>query len=214
MGDSRFARGSVPPRDAGREWLIDAVRARFPKLATALGDSVFDTMLDDYLLREPPARRSVRESGARLADYLAREPQYPVWYSELARLDRAHVDVLHAPARATLRRCDLSLERELTLVPACSLVELTTQADELWHAIDRGERPRRPHDLDWPRCVLVWRTATVQDRVLDLDEAAALRAAVRGTSVVELAAGFRGDNPRARVLDLVLRWIDAGLILG
>src|SRR5689334_17579524 len=66
-GPTRLARGSQPP-EQGREWLIDAVRARFPKLAIALGD-VFDTMLADYLLHEPPARRSVRESGTRLAEY-------------------------------------------------------------------------------------------------------------------------------------------------
>src|SRR5258706_11196225 len=98
---TRLARGSQPPQaivDAGGEWLLGAVRARFPKLASALGDNTFDTMLAEYLLHEPPARRSVRESGARLADYLARQPTYPVWYAELARLDRAHVDVLHAPA--------------------------------------------------------------------------------------------------------------------
>ena len=212
MGNSRFARGSVAPNEAAREWLIGAVRARFPKLAAALGAEVFDTMLNEYLLREPPARRSVRESGARLADYLAREPQYPVWYAELARLDRAHVDVLHAPAVVPLQRRELALERELRLVPAHALVDLTTQADELWRALDRGERLRRPRDLDWPRTVLVWRTSGmhVQDRVLDPDEATALRAAVRGTSMVELAAGF---DSHARVMDLVLRWIDGGLIL-
>src|SRR5882724_10865810 len=66
---TRVARGSKPPHgiaQAGREWLAGAVRARFPKLAIALGDKAFDAMLCEYLLHEPPARRSVRESGARL----------------------------------------------------------------------------------------------------------------------------------------------------
>jgi hypothetical protein len=218
VGAGRLARGSQPPHslaESGREWLVGAVRARFPKLATVLGDRGFDSMLADYLLNEPPARRSVRESGARLADYLARVPVYPVWYAELARLDRAHGDVLHAPALVPMSRSELTLDRELRLVPAHAIVELTTDADELWHALDRGQRVSSARDLDWPRQVLVWRTTgmSVRDRALDPDEAAALRAAVRGTSVVELAAGFACENPQARVLDLVLRWIDAGVLL-
>ena len=72
--------------------------------------------------------------------------------------------------------------------------------------------------------MLVWRTTsppadgvpyspTVHERVLDADETAAIRAAVRGTSVVELAAGFDCENPQARVIDLALRWIEAGLVV-
>ncbi len=54
---------------------------------------------------------------------------------------------------------------------------------------------------------------SVQDRALDPDETSALRAAARGTSVVELAAGFSSENPQARALDLVLRWIEAGVVM-
>jgi hypothetical protein len=44
-------------------------------------------------------------------------------------------------------------------------------------------------------------------------EASSLRAARRGTSILELAAGFGGDNPHARVLDMVLGWIDSGVLV-
>ena len=95
-----------------------------------------------------------------------------------------------------------------------ALIELTHATDELWHALDHGERVVRPRELDWPRTVLVWRDgSTVRERVLDADETAAMRAAVRGTSVVELAAGFDCENPQARVIDLALRWIEAGLVV-
>src|SRR5689334_15383412 len=104
---TRLARGSTPPhkfRSASREWIADAVRARFPRLAAALGDQVFETMLASYFTREPEARTSVRESGARLAAFLASAPEYPVWYGELAALDRAHVEVMHAATTTTLCR--------------------------------------------------------------------------------------------------------------
>lgn len=214
----RLARGSEPPRamaDSGREWLTGAVRARFPKLATALGDAVFDAMLGAYLDRELPARRSVRESGTRLADFLASSPGFPVWYADLARLDRAHGDVIHAPVVTPLARRDLTLEHALRLVPAHALVELTTDADSLWHALERGALPAVPRELEWPRTVLVWRTdgLAIHDRVVEPDEAIALRAATRGTSIAELASVLVGDNPQARALDLALRWIDAGVVM-
>ena len=120
-------------------------------------------------------------------------PPRPVWYEELDLLDRARAHVMRVPVVATLMRKDLTLERELRLVPAHALVELGSAR----HAI-------------------VWRTTLdyVCDRVLDPDETSAVRAAVRGTSIIELVAGFACDNAHARVIDLVLRWLDAELILG
>jgi hypothetical protein len=173
-------------------------------------------MFSSFLAKHAPAKRNVREAGERIADYLATTPEYPIWYAELARLDRAHSQVLHAPAAPPLARRELTLERELRLVPAHALVEITTTCDDVWHALDRGDRAPHPRALDWPRHVLVWRTAAmnVRDRVLDPDETAALRAAARGTSIVELSAGFSCDNAHARVIDLVLRWLDGDLILG
>jgi len=195
--------------------MAGAVRARFPKLVAALGDALFETMLGAYLDREPAAQRSLRDSARMLAEFLAAQPDYPVWYAELARLDRAHVEVLHAPAVSTLTRDELTLDRRLALVPAHALVDLTTTSDELWNALDRGAPCDRPRALDWPRTVLVWRThgLAVGDRTVDTDEAAALRLAAQGTSVAELTARLRGDNPSARALDLALRWIDAGVLV-
>ena len=206
----RLARGSRPPSNAAnRDWIASAVRAHFPKLATALGDAAFGELLAAYFLHAPDAR------SPKLADFLAGSANFPVWYAELATLDRARVDVLHAPAATTLLRRDLTLERELRLVPAHALVELTTTSDELWAALHTGQPTTTPSTLQWPRTVLVWRTEglTVRDRTVLPDEAAALRAASRGTSLIELTAGFGGDNPRARALDIVLGWLDAGALV-
>ena len=63
--------------------------------------------------------------------------------------------------------------------------------------------------------MLIWRKEgyEIAERTVDPDEAAALRAAVRGTSLIELASGLGGHNPHARALDVVLRWIDDGVLL-
>jgi hypothetical protein len=213
----RLARGSNPPRDvttASREWFTGAVRARFPKLVAALGESGFDIMLGAYLARDPEQDRSMHDAGARITAFLSGSPDYPVWYAELATLDRAHVDVLHAPAALALTREALMPDREFRLVAAHALVDLTTAVDELWAALDAGRAPERPGELDFPRTVLVWRSAglTVCDRTVEADEAAGLRAAARGTTLGELTGIFAGENPSARALDVLLRWTEAGVL--
>ena len=213
----RLARGSNPPRElttASREWFTGAVRARFPKLVTALGESGFDIMLGAYLSRDPEQGGSMHDAGVRIADFLSGSPDYPVWYGELAALDRAHVDVRHAPATLPLAREALMPDLEVRLVAAHALVELTTAVDELWTALDAGQPPVRPRELDFARTVLVWRSTgfPVCGRTVDPDEASGLRAAARGTSLNELAEIFTGDNPSARALDVLLRWVDSGVL--
>ena len=220
----RIARGSMPPNkfsNTSHEWIAAAVRSRFPKLAIALGEELFEAMLASYFAREPAARTSVRESGERLAGFLASIPGYPKWYAELAALDRAHVAVVHAPATIPLTRREVTYERPLRLIPAAALVELTTAADEMWAGRDAprlasgsGTWIRGPRELDWPRTVLVWRTEglSVRDRTVQPDEAAALRAASRGTTLTELYNYFGGPSPHARALDIVLTWVDAGTL--
>jgi hypothetical protein len=190
------------------------MRARFPRLVCTLGETLFDSMLGAYLARESAGDIAApHDVGAQLPEYLAALPEYPVWFAELARLDRAHVDVRAAAEVATLPRRSLTTERELKLIPASALVELTTSSDELWHAIDRGEPAPQPRTLDWPRTVLVWcHDGMVSDRTVEPDEAAALRAAQRGTTIANLVRRFPCANPHARAFDLVLRWIDGGVL--
>ena len=49
--------------------------------------------------------------SGRLTDYIAQTPDYPLWWSELAALDRAHSEVLHAPGGVPLLRRDVTLEK-------------------------------------------------------------------------------------------------------
>lgn len=212
---SRFARGSIGPQ---AEWLAIAVRARFPKLVAALGDGLFETLLARFTEREPTARSSLAEMHERLPEYLVNSAAYPVWYGELAALDRAHVRVLNAKVSPPLARAELTPERELRITAAHATVQLTTTVDDLWSALDDAAatctraRVTKPRALDWPRTVLVRRRirGEIERRTIDPDEETALRAAARGTSLVELSAGLS----HARALDLVLRWVDDGVLVG
>ena len=202
----RLARGSVGG------WIGTTLRARFPKLAAVMSERELDAMLERFFRAEPAAATSVVEASAKLPAFVAAE--HPRWYAELALLDRARAHVLKAPAVKPLLRRDVTSDRELRLVPAHALVQLTTTADELWLELEAA-RPVTvvPRELDWPRSVLVWRAERLALRAVEPAEAAALREAVHGTSLVELAAGLGGDRAHARALDLVLRWLDAALLV-
>lgn len=216
MSGFRFARGSIGPQAPGGDWLTIAIRARFPKLVAALGDQLFTTLLSRFTVREPDARTSLAEVHERLPEYLA-TAAYPAWYGEIAALDRAHIRVLQARAVPPLTRSQLTQNYQLRLVPAHAMVQLTTTADELWYALDEAAashtraRVAFPRSLDWPRTVLVWRRhGEIQLRTVDPDEADALEATSHGASLAELA----GASSHARALDLVVRWIDDGVLAG
>ncbi len=192
--------------------VVETIRGGFPRLASALGDEAFDAMVAAYLAKHPSTRLSVRGASEHLPAFLAESANHPVWHGELALLDRAYLDVLDAAdAPALASAAELDPAQPVRLIPAHALVEVTTTVDELWRAIAQGEPLVRPRELDWPRTILVWRTqGVVLHRAVDLDEAHALRRAVTGAPLGEL--GFAGENPTARALDVVLRWIGDGVI--
>jgi hypothetical protein len=209
----RFARGSVPPPDLVEDWLATAIRARFPKLALALGGDRFDAMLASFVGRNEDASHSLASVSSRLPLYLA--DMYPLWCAELAAIDQAHVSVLQMPSVRTLQRAHLTIDTPLRLIPAHALVLLMTSADELWTVLEymtnTGCRigPAKPRMLERSRTVAVWRTGDICTRTVGSHEADALREARNGTSLRALSQLFR-DYTQA--LTFVLRWIDDGMI--
>lgn len=203
----------MPPPELVEDWLATAIRARFPKLALALGGARFDAMLASFVDRNEDASHSLAAVSDRLPLYLAES--HPLWCAELAALDQAYISVLQKPSVPTLVRSQLAIDLPLRLIPASSLVLLVTSADELWTALDymtnTGCRmgPAKPRMLERSRTTAVWRMGELRTRTVGSLEADALRETTGGTSLRELAQLFR-DYPRA--LTYVLRWVDDGMI--
>jgi hypothetical protein len=187
------------------------LQARVPTLAVALGRDAFTGMAAAYEARYP-------NDPWQLPGYLAASLRYPLWYAEVAAIDRARAEVKAAPRARRMSRAHVAGTRDLgtlriALVPAHAMVSLTTSADELWAAIDAGHPVLdAPDELDWPRTVLVWRASDrLSTRTVAHDEIAALHAATKGAALDELAATFASF---ARALDVMLRWIEDGVIAG
>jgi hypothetical protein len=197
--------------------LAEAIGASYPRLAALIG-SEFPAIVSGYLQKFPSARLSGGGTGLRLPEFLA-DSVYPTWCAELAQLERAYLQVTEAPLELPMRKESLATldpEDPICLVPAHAMIAVTSSVDELWRALADNDPPRRPRALDWPRVLLVWRTrGAVVHRVVDLDEVGPLRAAASGVLLAQLCMMFpRAQNPCARAVDLVLRWIDEGAVAG
>jgi len=79
--------------------LLDILRGDYTAVVAAVGDDHFHNLVTDYLIACPSAHPSVRNVGERLAGYLkthALGVERP-WLVELARLERARVELFDGP---------------------------------------------------------------------------------------------------------------------
>lgn len=185
----------------------------YPKLEAVRGS--LRELTAAYLRAYPPGHPSLREAGLHVARFLADRGE-PAHLVELARLERARVEVFDGADAPPLGRADVeALGPEdfpgfrLALVPAHRLVELATSADDLWDAVE-AER-ELPPPVDRRGTVLVWRRdVTVIHRTLEPDEARVMGALAAGTSFAD-ACELLGGSPE-RALELLVRWLDAGIL--
>jgi len=198
--------------------IANVLVADYPKLDVVLGS--LRGLVADYLRAHPPGHPSLREVGRHVARFLADRDE-PAHAVDLARLERARVEVFDGPDATPLGRADLAaLDVEtfpslpLRLVPSSRVIELATTADELWDALEAGTSPL-PEAVAGPRSVLVWRREiTVIHRTLDADEAPLVRGLVAGTTFAR-ACDLLADHPAPaeRALELLLRWLDAAILV-
>ena len=203
----------------------DVLVEELPRTAALLGGEAFHGLVTDYLQACPPNQPSLREVGARLPAFLATHAcaaERP-WLADLARLERARLEVFDGPDAAPLRLTALRAvapERfgalRLRLVPSHRLLDNRSAIAAVWRGEDPNEVPPRAE----PETLIVWRReATVYHRVADGDEVRWLPrlATAEGVLFGELCAGL-GTNlsdeaAAARAFELLARWAAEELIV-
>jgi hypothetical protein len=202
-----------------REVLAD----EYAKTASALGRAAFHALVVDYLDACRPDHPSMREVGARLPAFLAAHPtgaRQP-WLAELARLERARLEMVDSADAETLTLEALRTlppERfatlNLRLVPSHALLATRFDVVPLWRSDDPGTAVPAPS----PTALVVWRRELeVLHRAVDSEEADWLRRlASANTTFPELCDGLgRGRSDQAaaaRAFELVGRWASDGLL--
>ncbi|MBA2542330.1 MAG: putative DNA-binding domain-containing protein [Deltaproteobacteria bacterium] len=195
----------------------------YPKLHALLGAEGFDVLIRHYLRAHPPHDFSLREAGDKLSKFLFEAPPggaRDYLHIDLARLERARTEAFDGPdAKALTRDAVAALPPEefpglrLRLVPTARFVLLSTNADDVWDALE-NDQPMPTPRTDVRRELLVWRRdLTVIHRSLEEDEASALHRITGGgtfANVCELFAARADATERA--IELLLRWLDAEIL--
>ena len=125
--------------------LLDILRADYEAVLAAVGDTAFHNLVTDYLIVCPSQHPSVRNVGQRLPQFLdghALGIERP-WLGELARLERARLEVFDGPDAETLVLDELRtlapeafVTLKLPLIPNRIRVEATHAVDDFWRAIE------------------------------------------------------------------------------
>ncbi|HVV48278.1 MAG TPA: DNA-binding domain-containing protein [Polyangia bacterium] len=203
--------------------LRDVLAEEYPKTLAVVGAAAFQDLVADYLAACPPNDPSLREAGARLPDFLsghAAAAERP-WIAELARLERARLELFDGPDAEpltfeALRACPPEAFAALPLRLVPSHARLATRFDvaALW----RSDDPRADTPAPAPARLIVWRRdGDVLHRSADPEEADWLdrlaSTAVSFGALCEALAESRTDEAAAaRAFELVGRWATDGLL--
>jgi hypothetical protein len=201
----------------------DVLAGEYAKTAAALGAAAFHGFVLDYLDACRPDHPSMREVGGRLPTFLAGHQtagERP-WLAELARLERARLEMVDSADAETLTLGALRTlppERfatlRLRLVASHALFATRFDVVALWRSADPAAAVPEPGAAG----LLVWRRELeVLHRAVDGEEADWLRRlAADDVAFEELCAGLaRGrtdEAAAARAFELVGRWASDGLL--
>lgn len=204
--------------DAYFSRLRDVLADDFPRLATTLGATRFDELAREYLRAQPSTNPSLRHLGDALPAFLQAHTTLPAYLIELARLERARVEVFDAPddvplTVAALHAVPPAAWPSLRFVPirALAIVRLAWPVLDLWHD------PRAMPAKSLATTVRVWRGGDfrVFHAALDPRAARALEGLVAGQPFGAFCGNF-GDLPAAeaaeRATGLLARWLEDGLL--
>jgi hypothetical protein len=203
--------------------LRDVLGDEYPKTLRLLGASAFQDLVADYLVACPPSDPSLRELGGQFPAFITehRLAAERPWAPELARLERARLELFDGPDAEPLAVESLRAgppERfatlRLRLVPAHALFAPRFELGELWRADD----PASVVPARATGALLVWRRGLeVLHRPTGEEETSWLRRLAAGEVTFEalcasLADGRTDEQAAARAFELVGRWATDGLL--
>ena len=203
----------------------DALKEDFPATLAVLGDDNFHNLVTGYLLGYPPTEPSISDCGRYLSDYLRDHPlrENAPFVADLAKLERAVVEVFHGPDDAALDSDSLRATppedwpaMKLRIHPAAQILALEWRVTELLREVEEGSL-WKPAERGAVK-VLVWRrNARVFYRDLECADADALEVASRGATFAEIcdvvAANAEDQDAVAAMNRMLARWLSDSLLV-
>lgn len=205
--------------------ILDVLKEDFPATLAMLGLERFHNLITGYLIEYPPAHFSIAHAGNHLADFISEHPlrdEFP-FLADLARLERALIDVFHAADAVPLDAEEMRgiapeewPSLKLRLHPANQILELEWKVPAILNAIEQGEEPSPPVRADIS--ILVWRNRNrVYYRAIDSAERDALDDIAKGTTFAEIcetiASGVDEGDPASAINQRLETWLRGGILV-
>jgi len=204
--------------------LVECLRDDYPALEHAAGAADFEALCLAFIQAHPPEHVSLNVYGAPFAGFCATRPSpHAVFWSELARLEWAVVECIHADAEGGLDPQALANVDErhwprvrLVPSPAARVLVSSHPVDAYYRAFLEGDRPEPP--MPEPRVIVVCRRRDdVWRFALDARWAGLLRSLLDGErleSALGAAAETAGDSSAAELQAAFSQWVACGLFSG
>lgn len=193
-----------------------------------VGDATFARLTRAYVAAHPSDQRNARWFGRHLPAFardtapFADHPEV----SELAALEKALADAFDGADATPVSIDDLAAIApedwpRLTFQPhpTASRLTFSTNAADIWSALQEEAAPPKPERLPEPQALVIWR----QDfkawfRPLSAEEAMMWDEAAKGVRfgvLCEMVATFAGaDEAELRAATYLKGWIEAGMLAG
>ncbi len=206
--------------------ILEVLNEDFSATLAVLGPERFHNLVTGYLIEYPPAHFSIAYAGEHLGDFLRDHPlreEFP-FLADLARLERALIEVFHAADAAPLQAEQMRAiapedwpALNLKLPPAHQILELQWNVATILEAVEQGGEPASPPREDLS--ILVWRNRNrVYYRALDSAERELLAMLSEGTTFAEICAAIacyadEGDDAATAINQRLEIWLRDGLLI-
>jgi hypothetical protein len=206
--------------------LVECLADDYPALQHALGEDVFAGHCDAYIAAYPSTQPSLNFYGRRMADFCRARPAggvvAPELAADLAALEWAMVDVIHAPSTPPLqleglREVPPDAWGDARLIPNSALCVLRSgyPVNPYFQAWRDGREAPLPQPA--PSAAVVWRSGPTVWR-MDLTApmhavlSALLAGDTLGTALERVAdSGDDAQAVAARVMSWFREWVQGGL---
>jgi hypothetical protein len=203
---------------------IEALAQYFNILSRYMGDVAFEKLAASAIGEDATALPSLRKDCESMLRQLQNDfsSQFLPELRELAHLQTAMYKAFEASEQPTLTIGHISPmsdqqinQLHFVVHSSVQLLQFNQNTSSLWAALTCGESPPKPHRLDEPQHIVVWRQLDVaRYRILGSAEAAALRVLKLGhklAAVQSLLNTLEGEGRCAR--NYFEGWVAAGMVL-
>jgi Putative DNA-binding domain len=201
-----------PAYDEETQHLVDFLENEYPILRAYLGEVAFTNLTLAMIVNQPTETPNARVISQQLPVFLTTEKTFKhrLEINELAALELALNTAFSAPEADPIKN-------EIVIHPSVQRLSLTQNTLSIWSALKCECLPPKPHLLDAPQTVIVWRQGqSARSRILGNEEASAFDQATKHLSFQNMCANTLWEDgalePPQRCASYLEGWKEAEIL--